>query len=107
MRVLDILQRVALVVFVAIPLLIITLDAIFQWAETQEDNPIVEFVGDTADGLVPEALQTVFADQEMWQTVLLAFIAYAVVAALIVLLFELLRRLVMAVQSRMRKRDQA
>lgn len=100
MRVLDVLQRIVLAVFVGIPLLLITLDAIFEWTETREDNPIVEFVAGAADGLVPEALKTVFQDQELWQTVVLAFIAYAILAALIVLIFNLLRRLVLAIRSR-------
>lgn len=100
MRVLDGIQRVLLIVGVGIPVLVVLLDWILQALDARADNPIVAAIRDGAELVTPEVLTTIFEDQSHWQTVLLVLVAFALLAALIVAIFALIERAILAVRGR-------
>lgn len=100
MRVIEVLQRTLLTVFVGVPVLVVLLDWLLQSLDAQEDNPIVETIRDGAELVTPEVLTTVFEDQAHWQTVLLMLVAFGILAVLIVVVFAWIERAVLAVRGR-------
>ncbi len=105
MRVLDILQRVVLAVAVALPVLFVVTDSALRAFNARPENEIVAFVRRGAETVVPEPFTTMFEDQQVWQTLLLALIAYALLAILIVAVFEGLGSAIESLQRRRRERQ--
>jgi uncharacterized membrane protein YcfT len=95
MKVIDAIQAMILYAIAAVSV-VIGLDALLRLLEARDDNAIVSAVRSVADRFVPEAVGTMFADQTALQTALLALLGYAVLVALVVLVFRLLRATVAA-----------
>lgn len=104
MRVIEVLQRIVLVVLVGIPVIVILIDGMLRGLDAQEDNPVVAAISDTAELLTPEVLTTFFEDQSHWQTVLLTLVAYGLLAILIVAVFAVIERAVLAITTAIRRR---
>jgi hypothetical protein len=104
LRVIEVLQRILLAVLVGIPVIVILVDGLLRGLDAQEDNPVVAAIRDTSELLTPEVLTTFFEEQSHWQTVLLALVAYALLAAVIVAVFALIERAVLAIVGAVRSR---
>jgi hypothetical protein len=105
-RVIEALQRALLVVLVGIPVIVILVDGLLRGLDAQEDNPVVAAIRDTSELLTPDVLTTFFEDQSHWQTVLLALVAYGLVAVVIVVVFSLIERGVLAITTAVRRRSE-
>lgn len=93
MKVVDIVQRVVLYALI-VPVVVILIDAVLTFFDSQEDNALVAFFADAAEALTPEVLTTMFVEQQYWQTAALALLFYGVVAALVALVFRLIRAII-------------
>lgn len=96
MKVVTIVQRVVLYALV-VPVLVILIDATLIFFDAQEDNALVAFFADAAELFTPEVLTTVFEDQQYLQTAALALLFYGLLAALVALVFRLVRALISTV----------
>lgn len=96
MKVVDFVQRVVLFALI-VPVVVILIDAALTFFNSQEDNAVVAFFADTAEAFTPEVLTTMFVDQQYWQTAALAILFYGVVAALVALVFRLIRAIIATV----------
>lgn len=96
MKVVDVLQRVVLYALV-VPVLVILVNATLIFFDAQEDNALVAFFADVAEVVTPGVLTTVFEDQQYLQTAALALLFYGLLAALVALVFRLIRALISTV----------
>lgn len=91
MRILNTLQRIAMLIFVLIPVAAICLNVVLTALGAQRSNAIVSAVHKTANFFIIGPFEDVFADQNYVQDAAVALVGYAILALLIVAVFRALR----------------
>lgn len=98
MRVINALKRLALLVL-AVPVLAIILDTVFQRFHAQIANPVVRTVRQVHTAVTPPVVRWMFPDQQYYQTAALALAFYGILVVVVVVLFGLIA----AIAARMPK----